>query len=232
MDVSLTGFETAEIDLLIESLSGDDAALGADEFMPAMSAGPLVTRPGDLWLLGDHRLLCGDARAPLICDQLMDGEKAQMVFTDPPYNVSIPGHVSGLGRIRHGDFAMACGEMSEAEFTAFLTTIFSNLSDHSADGSIHYVCMDWRQMAEILSAGKAAYAELKNVCVWVKNNGGMGAFYRSKHELIFVFKNGSAPHINNFELGQLGRTRTNVWEYAGVNTFGLAGKKSCRCTPQ
>ena len=141
-----------------------------------------------------------------------------MVFTDPPYNVPIDGHVCGSGRIKHREFAMAAGEMSQEEFTAFLGTAFGHLARRSADGAIHFVCMDWRHMAEILAAGQAHYAELKNLMVWVKDNGGMGTFYRSRHELIFAFKNGTAPHINTFELGQHGRYRTNVWEYRGVNS--------------
>ena len=114
---------------------------------------------------------------------------------------------------------MTSGEMSEAQFTAFLGSAFRNLAEHSVDGSIHFICMDWRHLQEMLTAGRTAYGELKNLIVWNKDNGGMGAFYRSKHELVFVFKNGSAPHINNFGLGQHGRYRTNVWDYAGVNSL-------------
>jgi DNA modification methylase len=149
----------------------------------------------------------------------MDGEKAEMVFTDPPYNVAIEGNVSGLGKIRHREFAMASGEMTPDQFTAFLSAVFASLVAYSIDGSIHFICMDWRHMGEMLKAGAANYTELKNLIVWVKDNGGMGAFYRSRHELIFAFKNGTAPHINSFELGQHGRYRTNVWQYRGANTF-------------
>ena len=150
----------------------------------------------------------------------MGDERARMVFTDPPYNVPIDGHVGGSGATRHREFVMASGEMSKAAFKAFLETVFRHLAEFSMDGSIHYVCMDWRHMAEMLAAGQAAYAELKNLIVWVKDNGGMGTFYRSRHELIFTFKNGTAPHINSFELGQHGRYRTNVWQYRGANSFG------------
>jgi DNA methylase len=141
------------------------------------------------------------------------------VFTDPPYNVAIDGNVCGLGRTRHREFAMGSGEMSEAEFATFLQTVFGRLAEHTVDGSIHQVCMDWRHMWEMLAAGRAVYSELKNLCVWNKANAGMGSFYRSKHELIFVWKNGGTGHINNFELGQHGRNRTNVWDYAGVNSL-------------
>jgi DNA modification methylase len=149
----------------------------------------------------------------------MDGERAQMVFTDPPYNVPIDGHVGGLGAVKHREFAMASGEMSKSEFIFFLHAAFTNLCRHSIDGSIHFICMDWRHMAEILTAGEAVYHELKNLIVWAKDNGGMGSFYRSRHELIFAFKNGTLPHHNSFELGQHGRYRTNVWQYRGVNSF-------------
>jgi DNA modification methylase len=142
-----------------------------------------------------------------------------MVFTDPPYNVRIDGHVCGLGRIKHAEFAMASGEMSEAEFTAFLTTVLGNLAAHSLDGSLAYVCMDWRHLYELLGAGREVYTQLKNICVWNKDNGGMGNLYRSKHELVCVFKVGDAPHLNNIDLGRYGRYRTNVWDYAGVNTL-------------
>ena len=148
----------------------------------------------------------------------MAGEQARLVFTDPPYNVPIDGHAGGLGRIKHREFAMAAGEMSREAFTAFLQQALAPLVAHSVEGSIHYVCMDWRHLPEILAAGEAVFTELKNLVVWVKDNGGMGTFYRSRHELILVFKHGTASHCNTFELGQHGRYRTNVWQYRGVNT--------------
>ena len=151
---------------------------------------------------------------------MLGEQRAQLVFTDPPYNVPISGHVGGLGAVQHREFAMASGEMSPAEFTAFLQTVFGHLAAYSVDGSIHFQCMDWRHLQEMLAAGSAAYTDLKNLCVWAKNNGGMGSLYRSQHELVFVFKSGTAPHINNVELGKHGRYRTNVWSYAGVNSFG------------
>jgi len=218
-DLEVTGFETAEIDLVIESLEGGEDDPAADALPEGDPDAPPVSRSGDLWRLGEHRLLCGDATKPDALDRLLGAEVADMIFIDPPYNVAIDGNVCGLGSVRHRDFAMASGEMSEAEFTAFLTTALTNLADHSADGSIHFVCMDWRHMAELLAAGRVAYSELKNLCIWNKTNGGMGTFYRSKHELVFVYKNGTAPHINTFELGQHGRSRTNVWDYAGVNSL-------------
>lgn len=186
--------------------------------LPELADGQTRCVLGDVWQLGEHRLICGNSLDPKTIAALMDGENAQMIFTDPPYNVKIDGHVCGSGKIKHREFAMASGEMSQNEFTIFLRTAFENMIAHSGDGSIHFVCMDWRHMPEILEAGNFVYSELKNLIVWAKDNGGMGTFYRSRHELIFAFKNGTAPHINSFELGQNGRYRTNVWEYKGVNT--------------
>jgi DNA modification methylase len=215
-DTALIGFEPAEIEALLSGLGGDDPV---DAEVELDETGTPVTRLGDVWQLGRHRLICGDATDPAVLERLLEGRRAQMVFTDPPYNVRIDRNVCGLGSVKHDEFVMASGEMSQAEFTEFLTASLTNLARFSADGSIHFVCMDWRHLQEILDAGRAAYDELKNLIVWNKDNGGMGAFYRSKHELIFAFKNGTKPHINNFGLGQHGRYRTNVWDYAGVNSL-------------
>ena len=219
-DLGLTGFTIAEVDSLIEGLNVEEAGDPEDELLPVICDGPTVTRVGDLWQLGPHRLVCGDALSAEVVDKLMAGDLAQMVFTDPSYNVPIEGNVSGLGAHQHREFAMATGEMTKEEFTAFLAMSFKNLSDHSIEGSIHFICMDWRHMAEMMQAGLEVYTELKNLIVWAKDNGDMGTFYRSRHELIFAFKKGTAPHINSFELGQHGRYRTNVWSYKGMNSFG------------
>ncbi|MEQ8319783.1 MAG: DNA methyltransferase [Rhodospirillales bacterium] len=216
-DVEITGFCIAEVDNLIDGLSVEEPGDPNDDRIPEDA--PQRCTLGSLWQLGPHRLICGDARDPDILNRLMNGRKARMVFTDPPYNVRIDGHVGNSGKVRHREFAMASGEMSRAQFTAFLKTICRQLNDHSVDGSIHFICMDWRHMQELLEAGNAVYGELKNLIVWAKDNGGMGTFYRSRHELVFAFKKGAAPHINTFELGQHGRYRTNVWEYKGVNTL-------------
>jgi DNA modification methylase len=218
-----TGFAMGEIDLRIEGLrpgpmTQDDPV----DAIPATPSRPPVSRVGDLWLLGRHRFLCGNALERRSYEVLMNGEPADMVFTDPPYNVPIDGHASGLGAIRHREFAMASGEMSAAEFTAFLTRICRLLASHSADGAIHFLCMDWRHLGELLAAGKEAYSELKNICVWVKHNAGMGSLYRSQHELVLVFKHGRNSHRNNVQLGQHGRHRSNVWSYPGLNSFGRA----------
>lgn len=216
-DIGVTGFEIAEVDGLVEGLTPQEPGDPEDDVVPG--AAPRRCQPGDLWQLGSHRLACGDALDPLVVQELMEGEQARMVFTDPPYNVPIDGHVGNSGKVQHREFAMASGEMSAAEFTAFLQRAFQNLADHSLDGSIHFICMDWRHMGEMLAAGLGVYDEMKNLIAWVKDNGGMGTFYRSRHELIFAFKKGRGPHVNSFELGQHGRYRTNVWQYRGVNTM-------------
>ena len=218
LDLELTGFSIAEIDSLIEGQAPAEAGDPAEDRVPEGASEEVLCKPGDIFELGRHRLICGDARDPAVVAALMGNERAQMVFTDPPYNVPIDGHVGGLGAIRHREFVMASGEMSRAEFIAFLQAICRNLVAFSIDGSIHFICMDWRHVGEVLAAEEGIYAELKNIIAWVKDRGGMGTFYRSRHELIFVFKNGTAPHINSFELGQHGCYRTNVWEYRGVNT--------------
>ncbi len=198
-DVEITGFTVSEIDNLIDGLSIEEPGNPNDDLMP--DDVPARCQSGDLWQLGSHRLICGNALDTNIIDTLMDGQLAKMVFTDPPYNVPIDGHVGNSGKIKHREFAMASGEMSQDQFTAFLTTTFQNLYDHSLDGSIHFICMDWRHMQELLDAGHTVYDELKNLIIWVKDNGGMGTFYRSRHELVFVFKKGTSPHTNTFEGG-------------------------------
>ena len=219
-DVELTGFEMPEIDLLLdEALEAGGLSPAADDELPATRKGPPVSRPGDLWILGVHRLSCGDACTPASYDRLLSGKKADLLFTDPPYNVRINGHVSGLGRVRHAEFAMACGEMTETQYIGFLTDSLGLTVKVSRDGALHYIFVDWRHSYELMSAGRDIYDSLLNLCVWNKDNGGMGSFYRSKHELVMVYKVGNAPHINNVELGRHGRNRTNVWDYAGVNTF-------------
>ena len=218
VDLTLSGFEAAEIEILFDGL--DPGTSDEADWRPAIDrTAPPVSRAGDLWQLGRHRLLCADATRDDSYARLLGGKKAQLVFIDPPYNVPIDGHVSGLGQTRHADFVMASGEMSEVEFIAFLSTVLKHLVAHTVDGAIHYVCMDWRHLHELLSAARGVYSETKNLCVWNKTNAGMGSLYRSKHELVLVFKSGRAPHVNNIELGRHGRYRTNVWDYAGVNTF-------------
>jgi DNA modification methylase len=218
-DIEVTGHSLGQIDILLDEASEKKpVGPGPEDDLPPVVAAP-VSRKGDLWILGSHRLLCGDARSNADYDRLLEGESADLVLTDPPFNVRVDGNVSGLGKVRHEEFAMASGEMSEAEFTKFLTTFLGCAKAHSRDGAILFVFMDWRHLFELTCAGREHDLVAKNLIVWAKDNAGMGTFYRSKHELVFVFKNGDAAHINTFELGQHGRYRTNVWEYAGVNTF-------------
>lgn len=226
VDISLTGFTVAEVDLVIdEAAESSPKRRDATEDAVPEPAGHPVTRRGDLWLLGRHKLICGDARMHPDYAALLGSERVDLVFTDPPYNVPIDRHATGHGRYHHRDFAFAAGEMSEAQFTAFLTQAMCATASVMRDGAIAFVCMDWRHMGELLVAGRAAFTELKNLVVWNKANGGLGSFYRSKHELVFVFKMGTADHVNNFGLGGDGRYRTNVWDYGGTNT-----KSSTRAT--
>jgi hypothetical protein len=208
LDVELTGFVMPEIDILL----GEAAATTNEEDPPPPlpSAEDTITQPGDCWQLGPHRLICGDCREPEIVDRLMEDKFARQVITDVPYNMPIKGHVCGLGKNKHPNFAMGYGELSVEAFTAFLTDSLGQLARVSRDGALHYVFIDWRHLEEILAAGRAVYASMVNLCIWNKTNGGMGSLYRSQHELVPVFKHGTAPHINNVELGKHGRYRTNV----------------------
>ena len=217
-DIGVIGFGIPEIDSLIAGQGAQEAGDPRDDQLPDIDAGPPVSRLGDLWELDQHRVINASALEVATYSALLGEEKAEMVFTDPPYNVRIAGNVGGLGAIQHREFQMGAGEMSSEQFTGFLTNSFQNIAAHTVDGAIAFICMDWRHMREILAAGHSIFSELKNLIVWVKDNGGMGTFYRSRQELIFAFKVGSAAHINNFELGQHGRYRTNVWEYKGMNS--------------
>ena len=218
-DVELTGFSPVEIDLTLDQAREKTTeTIAPADVVPEPAENP-VSRPEDIWVLGQHRLICGDARNASHYQALLSDERADLVFTDPPYNVAIDNNVCGKGFIRHREFAMASGEMSPVEFTAFLSQTLCLTASRCRDGAIAFVCMDWRHMREMQDAGASAFVELKNVCVWNKTNGGMGTFYRSKHEFIFVFKIGAAPHTNNFGLGDTGRYRTNVWDYAGVSSM-------------
>jgi len=220
-DVEITGFSLAEIDFTLDEASeaSPDGPNAAEDALPEEGGAP-VTRMGDMWQMGRHRLLCGDTRDTAAMNKLMDGEQADLVFTDPPYNVAIDGNVCGLGSVQHREFAFASGEMSSSQFVTFLQDTLGNIARVMRDGAIAYVCMDWRHMSELIEAGETSFTELKNLVVWNKTNGGMGAFYRSKHELVFVFKQGTAPHTNSFGLGETGRYRTNVWDYAGISSIG------------
>jgi DNA modification methylase len=224
---ALSGFEISEIDVAFARCAGDEE----DDLQALDETTAPITKLGDLWLLDEHRLLCADALTSESYGRVFGEELAQMVFTDPPWNIPIAGNVSGLGLVKHDDFAMACGEMSTAEFEAFLRTALGNAAAYSVDGSIHYVCMGWSKMRELLAATDTIYSELKNLCVWCKPNGGMGSLYRSRHELVFVLKQGLAPHINNIELGRYGRNRSNLWDYPSQNVLNRTSKSKLALHP-
>lgn len=214
VSVEILGWNTAEIDILL-----DDTASEPDDRVPELPNNP-ISRPGDLWRLGSHRLLCGSSLELANWRRLMEGKVGSMSFSDGPFNVPIMGHVSGLGKHSHPEFQMASSEMSAAEFTKFNVDFLTNVGASSKDGAIIMACIDWRHLSEMLSAIKEAGLALINLCVWNKTNAGMGSLYRSKHELVLICKKGSAPHTNNVMLGKHGRARTNVWDYAGANAFG------------
>ncbi len=225
IDLTITGFEAAEVDVLLQP----DAATEEEDSSFLEQHIPPRVQPGELWQLGRHKLLCGNSLEKTAYERLLGKEKAHLILTDPPYNVKIAGHArSGE---KYQEFAMASGEMTQSEFTHFLRSVFSLAVEHSRAGSLHYVFMDWRHMAEILSAGQGIYSELKNLCVWNKLSGGMGSLYRSQHELVFVFKNGKEAHTNNIELGRHGRYRTNVWDYPGIFISNKVNKANIRLHP-
>ena len=215
-DLDVIGFELPEIDLRIQGLNSDAEEDFSEE---ELSEGPIVSQPGDLWALGPHRLYCGNALEAESYAILMAGATAAAVFSDPPYNVKISGHVQGKGAIQHPEFAMASGEMTPAEFEAFLAQAIGQMQAVCDPGALLYLCMDWRNIDELSQAAKAHALELKNLCVWNKGAGGMGSLYRSQHELVFVYKTGREGHTNNVQLGRFGRNRTNVWSYPGINSL-------------
>jgi DNA modification methylase len=217
--VDVTGFEIPEIDLMIEGLPPTNKKDDPADVIPNSAAKPRVTHTGDLWALGRHRVYCGDSRNERSYSILTKDRRANMVFADPPYNDPIDGYVTGFAKIHHEEFAVASGEMTSPEFTDFLKHVLTQLALNSADGALHFICMDWRHSRELLEAAGAAYTEFKNLCIWVKETAGQGSLYRSQHELVFVFKSGKKPHRNNIQLGKFGRYRTNVWQYRRVNTL-------------
>ncbi|MGY3346648.1 MULTISPECIES: site-specific DNA-methyltransferase [unclassified Bradyrhizobium] len=220
-----TGFQNAEIDTLLH-----DSGLDQEDELPSEDTQTKpICRIGDQFSLGDHLIRCGDALDPESFAKLLATEQAGMVFTDPPYNVKISGHVTTS--TTHHDFPMGKGELSPCEFQTFLETALCHVATYSRDGAIHFVCMDWRHSAELLAAGAAVFNELKNICVWNKSNAGMGSLYRSQHEFVFVYKIGTAPHINNIALGRHGRNRTNVWSYVGQSALSGTSKSKLSLHP-
>jgi DNA modification methylase len=217
LDVSITGFSPAEIDQLTVNLEKDPS--DPDDAMdPAWTTATPVSKPGDLWELGKHRLLCGDALNTDHVARLMGSTRASMAFLDPPHNVGVRDIV-GRGQVKHGEFARASGELSRPDFVAFLKSTLAQAAAVSRDGAVHYVCMDWRHIGELVDAASVIYGEMLNLAVWVKSNAGQGSFYMSQHELVGIFRVGKEAHLNNVELGRHGRSRSNVWHYAGINTF-------------
>jgi hypothetical protein len=211
LPIELTQFDMIEIDaLLYEKPQIEEAVPDPDNSTP-------VSQLGDLFVLGEHRLLCGDSREEESYRILLGDERVRCVYSDNPYNLRIPGNVSGLGKVKHENFVCASGELSRAEFTQFLTSVFALCAAFSVDGAIHFQWMDHRHLREIIDAGEAVYGELKTLVVWDKQQPGMGSFYRNQFELVFVYKVGSAPHRNNFGLGQWGRNRSSIWSYPGAN---------------
>lgn len=225
-NLEITGFETAEIDLILD---GDGTSDPKADTVPTLTDEDRRCHRGDIWKLGRHTIVCGDALIAESYAAIMGDDRAQMVLTDAPYNVKVK-NIGSMGKIKHDEFAMASGEMTPAEFTEFLTTFMRHAKEYSVNSALHYLFMDWKHVGEITTAGAAVYDDFKNICVWNKTNGGMGSLYRSKHELCFIYKSGTAPHINNIELGAHGRYRTNVWDYAGANAFG-AGKDNLKLHP-
>ena len=216
-DMDLTGFSMAEIDLTLDAANASSVAPDKDDLIPNVASMP-VTRAGDLWVLGRHLLICGDARDPAVYCRLMGDTCADLLFTDPPYNVPVHGHVCGNGSVKHREFAFASGEMSNEEFKTFLATALGCAALFSTTSALAYVFMDWRHMRQLMDAGDIVFHELKQLCVWNKTNGGQGAFYRSKHELVFVYQVGTEAPLNNFGLGET-RYRTNVWDYARISSI-------------
>lgn len=225
-DLSITGFALPEIDQIIQQA---DAAEDKDEGAPDIEMrAPPVSRADDVWVLGEHRILCGDSCNETSYRRLLQGERAAAGFHDGPYNVSIQRHVSRSGK--HAEFVMGVGEMSADEFTAFNARWLTHAAAVSAPGAIQFTCMDFRHMREMLDAGRAAKLDLLNLAVWNKGSGAMGSLYRSQHELVFVWKEPSAAHINNVQLGKFGRNRTNVWAYPGA--AGLRRELELHPTPK
>jgi DNA modification methylase len=206
------GFSPGEIDVILGSEVDVE-----DEVIPELPEAA-ITRLGDIWVLGEHRIGCGDCRDPgFLAEVIGEAGQVDAAFLDPPYNVRIQGHANVTSQ--HREFAMASGEMSASEFRAFLKASLGACARVSRPGAVHFVCMDWRHLQDLQWAGDEVYGDLLNLCVWNKSNAGMGSLYRSRHELVLVYRVGEAPHLNTVELGRHGRNRTNVWDYASVNTF-------------
>ena len=219
--LDITGFEMAQIDVILDADNSKKESNISKKLntVPYILEKDIVSKNGDIWLLGNHKIICGNSLEKEVFERLFEYKQADMIFTFLPYNLKVDGQICRVRKKHYKEFAMASGEMNSEEFKNFLYKSFSLLKEFSKNGSLHYICMDWRHVAEIINAGTNIFDEFKNLCIWNKDNAGMGSFYRSKHELIFIFKNGTKSNINNIQLGKHGRNRTNVWEYPSVNAF-------------
>ena len=225
--LDITGFSLPDIDFLMQEKTKAEKADEKLNAVPYVLENEIISKHGDIWLLGHHKIICGDSLKAETFQNLLKKQKADLIISDPPFNVKIQGHVCGNGKTKHKEFAFASGEMNESEFIEFLRQAMQNMSDFSKDNAVHFLFMDWRHLYEMISASRSVYPKMLNLIVWCKQNGGMGSFYRSQHELIFAFQKGKGSHTNNVELGKHGRYRTNVWHYAGVNSFGPNQKNLC-----
>ncbi|MDP9051654.1 MAG: site-specific DNA-methyltransferase [Acidobacteriota bacterium] len=221
LDITVTGFEVPEIDLILQQAS--EVPDQENDVDASLHAGPAVSELGDLWALGDHRIFCGNSLHEASFTSLLNGKQADMILCDPPYGIPISGFVTGNGSTKHREFAMGCGEMTSEEFVQFLTQALQMLARHSKDGSVHFVFMSWHHLQELLVAGQEVYDALLNIVVWAKDRAGMGSLYRSQHELCPIFRKGKNSHRNNVQLGRYGRNRTNVWTYPGSQTLSKQG---------
>jgi DNA modification methylase len=228
IDFEPIGFEPGEIDALLSDFG--ESSPGPDDVV-ARAQGPCVSRGGDVWMLGRHRISCGDARDEKDYVRLMGSDRAAMLCADPPYNVRVSGHVQGRGRVKHAEFAFASGEMSDSQFRAFLETWLRLAMRFLSNGALAYVFMDWRHIVDLITIGRIVFGSMVNLCVWAKGNAGQGSFYRSQHELISIFVVGGEPHRNNVQLGRFGRNRSNLWQYAGVNSFGTGRDEALSMHP-
>ena len=223
--IEISGFGLDEIDQLV--IGADEDGCEAGDLAPLPGV-PAVARVGDLFLLGSHRLICGDATDPAVIRRLMRTDVARMVLTDEPFNVAIGGHVTGG---EHREFVMASGEMTDAQFLKFNQKWMDAVLPHLMDGGILGTFIDWRGLPIAHAAATALGLTPLNLVVWTKTNAGMGSLYRSQHELLPLFKKGDAPHVNNISLGKRGRHRTNVWTYPGASSLGSDARKGLQDHP-
>jgi DNA methylase/ParB-like nuclease domain len=218
-DLEVTGFEIKEVDCFIENLtSATERVAKAADVIPDLHGRPLVTRAGDCWNLGRHRVYCGDARSDSAYTTLMQGRRAEMVFAGPPCQDPINACLTRFGAVHHTEFAMVSDPRNASQFAESLRTSLTNLANNSVDGALNFICVDWRHSPELLTAAQSVYTEFKDLCVWVKDKPEQGSLYRNQHQLVFVFKTGKKPHRNGVHRRPCGQYRSNVWNYRGVKS--------------